>query len=56
MVVLDLYILDKQIHVKFIYCCQQLIPLLTVGYSPSITPRMELLIQMLSLLPLLKPP
>ena len=56
MIVLDLYMLDAQIHVKFIYCCQQPIALLTVGYFPSIPPRMESLIQMLSLQPLLKPP
>ena len=55
MTVLTLYMLDRQIHVKFIYCCQQAIPLSTVGCFPSIPPRMESLIQMLSLEPLLKP-
>ena len=31
MIVLNLYILDRQIHVKFVYCCQQPIQLLAVG-------------------------
>ena len=56
MIILNLYMLDRHIHVTFIFCCQQPIPLLTVGYFPSTPPTMESLIQMLSLQPLLKPP
>ena len=51
MIVLNLYMLDTQIHDEFIYCCQQPIPPLTVCYFPSIPPRMESLIQMFSLQP-----
>ena len=56
MIVLNLYMLDTQIHVEFAFCCQQPIPPLTTGYFPSIPPRMESQIQLLSLQPLLKPP
>ena len=43
------------IHVKYVSGCQQPTSLLTVGYLPSILPRTESLIQLLSLQPLLKP-
>ena len=46
--------LDTRIHVEFIYCCQQPIQPMIVGYFLSIPPRMESLFQMLSLQPLLK--
>ena len=53
MIVLNLYIPDTQVQVKCILGCQPPTPPLTVGYFPSIPPRMDSLIQKPFLQPLL---